>query len=274
MEFKLTEKLLSDWGPYDKSKNKVLLYSIGNADEAHSPALPRDIDDHIARRKAISIAERTGFYYKGHFPYCGDRAGEIARDWSPAYMESSEVINNIISDVKLDISKQERYLRNEISHVIIVSCHGGNNFLKDEQVNLANALGVPVLYILPFQGVRVTDEKLGEIFVSHADIAEHSIASYLGLLDKAKLDMVNEIAQKDPEDALKRWPTIAGLGGFRLFGGSRYDALRKRTENHSISANRFLKERRMIADTQLGERIFELSITNAIEEINAFLDKN
>jgi hypothetical protein len=48
-----------------------------------------------------------------------------------------------------------------------------------------------------------------------------------GHLDFRKLETLNAVAARDPFEALRRWPAIAGLGGFIEFGGPEYDPLRE-----------------------------------------------
>jgi creatinine amidohydrolase/Fe(II)-dependent formamide hydrolase-like protein len=256
--------------PYETMTKKVLLYSIGASDESHGPALPRDIDDHMAHRMVTIIAERTGHYYKGHLPYCGDQVGEIARDWCASYMDSKKVITNLVDDLQHDITKQQKCLESNVSHIVIISAHGGNNFLKSQESRLSNSIMVPVLYLLPFDGIRQFHESYGELTMTHADIAEHSIAAYMNLVNESKLAMLNELAATDPEKVLRKWPALAGLGGYRLYGGPRYDLLRGSRQNSLDAAKRFLELRKMIADKDIGRKFLNASINSAIEQISLF----
>jgi creatinine amidohydrolase/Fe(II)-dependent formamide hydrolase-like protein len=248
-----------------------MVYSMGAFNEAHSPALPLDIDDHMARRTAVEVCQKLGSYYKAHLPYCGDIVGELARDWCQSHMDSEHVFSNVIADVKRDIEAQNQILSQTISHVVIISCHGGNNILQEKQAALSESAGIPVLYIPPFDGIIESYGNYTDIRMTHADIAEHSIADYLGLLDRKKLDVINELASKDPEAALKKWPTIAGLGGYRLFGGERYEPLRKSRSDPTAAAIRFISERKMIVDVNLGKRFYLSNLTKIEKRILEFV---
>jgi creatinine amidohydrolase/Fe(II)-dependent formamide hydrolase-like protein len=262
---------MKDWGPHPKINNSIIVYSIGIADEGHSPALPRDIDDYMARRTAILVSETTGVYYKGHLPYSSDRVGKIAKDWCPVYMDQQMMIRDIIKEVRRDLQIQKRLLKNKVRGIVIISCHGGNNFLKSEEKKLSRALRVPVLYVPAFEDIVTHHKKFGRITVTHADIAEHSIAAYLNLLDKDKLREVNRLSTKRPAFALKKWPTIAGLGGYRLFGGKRYEILRKSRIDSLYAARRFMKDRKIMVDPALGEKLFDKNVRITSRKVRNFM---
>jgi hypothetical protein len=50
---------------------------------------------------------------------------------------------------------------------------------------------------------------------------EHSIAAALGVLDESKLKLMNTELENNFEGAIKKYPTLGGLGGF-LTAGERY----------------------------------------------------
>ena len=269
MDLVLTPERMKEWGLHKRSDTDVLIYSMGSIDEGHGAALQRDNDDLVAKRTAVLAAERLGIQYSAHIPYGSDRAGEIAKDWCPAWIEPGEATKKVIGFIRENI----RTWPKKVSHAVIISGHGGNNFLKDEEQRMSKEVGVPVLYVEPYEGCRVDDPQYGVIEMEHANSAEHSVAAYMGLLDEKKLAEINRVAAEDPEKALKEWPPLCGLGGFTEFGGPRYEALRNPEWGIRKHAKRFLQEREIIADPEVGRRFFEQNLDNTIGKIAEFIKK-
>jgi len=268
----LDSEKLKATGLFHGSNREVLIYSIGASNEGHGNALPSNIDDYVAIRTAVLVSEQTGSTYRGHLPYSSDRAGITALDWNPGYIKMEDLIKNIVIDIKRDIQNLERY-GFRTSHVAVIGGHGGNNFLKEEETKLCHAIGVPFLYIPPFHGVHAKSKRYGKVVISHADHGEHSVALYLGLLDKEKLDKINEIAKKDPIEAIRQNQPIMGLVFYVLpeLGGNRYQALRTRRKDLLDVAIRFVKrEKRIIADYDVGKQLFEGNVLATRKQIENF----
>ena len=262
----LTDKTMKVWGKFPRENYNVKIYSLGASNEGHGSALPVNIDDYMGQECALRVCKQTGCDYVGHFPYSGDRAGEMARDWNPGYMEKNEMIEHIVDDVKRDQRKYPSF-----SHVVIISGHGGNNFLETEP--LADSIGVPTLYIPPFPGAKATHPIYGEIVISHADHGEHSIAKYLGVLNEEKLREINKVAAKDPIRAIRENPPIMGLGYYVLpqLSGDKYKELRERHQDLVDSANKFVNEDKMIiADYDVGRQLFEGFVEEAKNRVVKF----
>jgi creatinine amidohydrolase/Fe(II)-dependent formamide hydrolase-like protein len=266
MEGVLTDDIMKNWGPQTHRDSDILIYSLGSLDEGHGYALSRQNDDFVAIRTATRVSERTGFTYRGHLPFSSDRVGEIAKDWCPAWMEPEKVTQGIINYLKKDISDWHK----DISNAVIISGHGGNNFLKDEEKRLLDSIGVPTLYIIVYDEVKVTHKDYGEIEVGHANHGEHSVAAYMDLLNKKNLNTINEVAKKDPKKALENWKPLSGLGWYVLFGGPRYEPLRKPEYGLVEQAEKFMKEKRIIADVDLGRELFNKNLENTVKQITDF----
>ena len=65
-------------------------------------------------------------------------------------------------------------------------------------------------------------------------------------------------------EALRRWPALAGLGGFIEFGGEKFSVLR--TLNHECLEH-FKAKRRIEATKELGERIFTSMVSSIKEQL-------
>ena len=266
MDNVLTDETMKEWGPHKYRDSDILVYSLGSLNEGHGPALSPQNDDYVAIRTATQVSEQTGFPYMGHLPFSSDRSGEIAKDWHPAWQELEEVTQSIIDYIKKDISRW----RKEVSHTIIISGHGGNNFLKDQEKRLSDSIGAPTLYIIPFDNIIANLEGYGDVEVGHAGHGEHSVAAYMNLLDKNNLDMINEVAAKDPKKALENWKPLCGLGWYVLFGGEKYKALRNPEYGLVEQAERFMREKKIIADADLGRELYNKNLEKTLNQIMDF----
>jgi creatinine amidohydrolase/Fe(II)-dependent formamide hydrolase-like protein len=261
-----------------KSENyRIKIFSIGAHFENHGKALPMNIDDHIARHLAIRLSQDLNCDYLGHLPYCGDREGQKAKDWNPGVMGKKVVINGIISDIRNEVTKRSKLNLPAPLCIVLVSGHGGNNYLTDEQEKIAHDTKIPFLYLPPFSKISIKHKKFGMLEMTHADHAEHSVADYLGLLDKKNLQKINNLARKNPTKALIEDPAIMGLGGYVLpeLGGEKYKSLRDRhPELVKMAQNFIIKDKKIIVDKKAGELLIETAIKNAKKTINSFLKTN
>jgi creatinine amidohydrolase/Fe(II)-dependent formamide hydrolase-like protein len=262
---------------YRAENYSIKLYSIGAHFENHGKALPFNIDDYIARHLATRLSEEICCDYIGHLPYCGDREGNNAKDWNPGVMEKEVVINGIVSDIINDLSKRNNLGLSKPTCIVIVSGHGGNNFLVEEQEKIGCLINMPFLYIPPFDKITIKHKKFGKLKITHADHAEHSIADFLGLLDKEKLQNINNLAKKDPIRALKENPAIMGLGGYVLpeIGGEKYQSLRVRHPELVKMAKKFVyNDKKIIIDKKVGELFISRAIIMAKKRIRSFIKIN
>jgi len=271
---KIDAERLKETGPFSKGNRQIFIYSIGASNEGHGRALPSNIDDYMAIYTAVAVSRQQGYNYRSHIPYSSDRVGDIAKDWNPAYIPMNELVSKTIADLKRDLHNLKRN-GNSASHVIVISGHGGNNFLTERSGEISKALGVPFLYVPPFPGVKATLKGYGNVEIWHADHGEHSIGLFLGLLDKKKLEEINQVAKTDPLEALRRDPPIMGLGFYfrpELSGADTYKALR---EMENDVPKRFIEsDKRIIADYDVGRQFMEGNIESAKKQIADFIRKN
>lgn len=247
-------------------RRKVAVFSMGNACEAHGPALPPDIDDRTGAAIATRVACASGARYVGHLPYATDGVGDLALDWSPAYLPFDEFYAATLDLVgtllrcSYDVAGEPRP-----RVVAFVSGHGGNGLLVGHLERLATDIGAQrCLYSL---AMRV---PAGERGVQHADAIEHSVARALGpaCLDVARLAETNDIRDDAAFFAsLRASPALAGMSGFYVFGDERFDALRARYAGVKESVRAFLDERTLVADAARGERIVAHTVDTIAREI-------
>ncbi len=229
--------------------------------EAHGYAMPPDIDSRNIRAIAQLACQRTGATFLGHLPYSTDSVGEIARNWSPWYLPFEEFVQK----VEESAAHLVRSVRFSPRKVFILIGHGGNRMLPEENERLSKALHAPVEAFMPgfAEGFDLSGSEIGEALMrillaggEHAYIMEHSAAAYLGDVDERKLAEMNRVAGRDPLEVLKRWPAVAGLGGYIQFGGTEFDPLRE-IEGLRLSLEDFKTRRKIVADKQLGKQIVE-----------------
>jgi creatinine amidohydrolase/Fe(II)-dependent formamide hydrolase-like protein len=250
----------------------VLVFSIGAANESHGAALASNIDDYASILTATTVATRLGLSYVGHLPYSSDRAGELARDWNPGFIPRGELVTGVVEDIRRAI----RLRGAEASLVVAISGHGGNNFLEEDEATISEAVGIPFRYVRPFpKGSSVRSKKLGHVEITHADDGEHSVGLFLGVLDKGKLQKINDLARKDPLEALRQNPALMGLAFYVLpqLSGDKYEDLRARHKELLRTARRFLKERRVVADYDVGKKLMDKNVADTLSQVKEIIQK-
>jgi len=250
---------MGSWGPFEEKEAQWAIFSVGNPNEGHGFALPRNIDDLHAKKIAHDLEFTTGQRYIAHIPFTTDRCGPVAKDWAPEWLPWEEFYRNSIEFMKFHI-EQIRNRGEEVSRVMITIGHGGNadltksKFQKEIQKELdlkkcisekalvsgKNALRVlNELEPLAEQMIEKEGNRFGRtdpeelallysrILMSsgHASHTEHSLAASYGVCDMKKVEYMNELLEKNFEKALKKWPPLGGLGGYLLAGGKYTEAL-------------------------------------------------
>lgn len=267
----VSSEQLDGYGPYTSEARRIAMFSVANDFEAHGYPMPPHTDSLLARNWCNLIARKIGASYIAHIPYSTDTAGEIARNWSPDYIPFEEFYSKLVDFVKWHVER----LSFKPEKIIIIIGHGGNRDLPARDDDLSKALGLPTtslsagvsgpLVYPEFEALDAVIEivaKGGE----HAYILEYSLIAHLGHLDYEKLDALNEVAAKDPLEALRRWPAIAGLGGFIEHGGSEFDWL-KQNEGFQVALADFKERRKIIVDAELGRRATELVVDHFCERM-------
>jgi len=270
-ELSVSAEKLESYGPYAPDTRRIAMFSVANDFEAHGYPMPPQTDTLLAQNWCWLITRRIGASYVAHIPYCTDSVGEIAVNWSPNYIPFEEFYSKLRDFVKWHMQR----LSFTPTMVAIIIGHGGNRQLPERDGDLSEHLGLPVrcleagvsepLVYPEFEALDVVYEiaaKGGE----HAYILEYSLMDYFGHVDADKLDILNNIASNDPIEALQRWPSIAGLGGYIRFGGPEFDPLRE-IEGLSVAVEDFIKRRKIIVDRELGRRATELIVEHFCERL-------
>ncbi|RJP74581.1 MAG: hypothetical protein C4532_01835 [Candidatus Abyssobacteria bacterium SURF_17] len=270
-DLQVTAQQLEGYGPYVPEMRRVAMFSVANDFEAHGYPMPPQTDTLLAQNWCHLITRKIGASYIGHIPYCTDSVGAIALNWSPNYIPFDAFYAKLKEFVKWHLERMSF----KPSKVAIIIGHGGNRELPEHEKGLSAFLGVPVqclqagaseaLIYPEFEALETVYEIVaagGE----HAYILEYSLIADFGHLDFSKLETLNDVAARDPLEALRRWPAIAGLGGFIEFGGPEYDPLRQ-IEGLWIALEDFKKRRKIIVDAELGRRATDLIVDYFCERI-------
>jgi creatinine amidohydrolase/Fe(II)-dependent formamide hydrolase-like protein len=270
-ELTITEEELKRYGPHEDDMRRVALFSVANDFEAHGYPMPPHCDSLLAQNWCYRITRRIGASYVAHIPYATDSTGDVAVNWSPIYIPFEEFYAKVREFVGWHLER----LSFTPSKVAIIIGHGGNRQLPERADDLTKRLGIPVMcleagasepLIYPeFEALDAVYEIIAQ-GGEHAYILEYSLMAHLGHLDNAKLKVLNDVAEKDPLDALKRWPAIAGLGGYIEFGGPEYDPLRK-IGGLCAALEDFKKRRKILVDPELGRRANALIVNYLCERI-------
>ncbi|MFX0183178.1 MAG: creatininase family protein [Candidatus Hodarchaeota archaeon] len=241
-DFLKLEGKMSNWGPFQLKNSNTLIFSMGNPCEGHGPALPTDNDNRCANFVAYHVSERSGAKFVAHIPYTTDQVGDIALDWSPAYIPMEKCVNKSAAYIEYHCNIYQE-IGIKFSRILIINGHGGNYGIDNYSIwdELKAKFSLSNLMFINTYEVEINEvlksqnysNETREAYLTavetggHADTIEHSIATLYGGIDYGKFHQMNKFIKNDIEAALKRWPVLGGLGGYIKFGGERYEALRK-----------------------------------------------
>lgn len=242
----------------------VAVLSLGNSDEAHGPALPRDIDDRLGAAVAVRVCERTGARYVGHLPYSTDRLGGLAAVWSPKTLPYAQFYARIVADLRRIIDAQP-----ELSALVLISGHGGNGAIAPDLAALSRELGGrPVRYELALRMPPALQAD-GRWSLAHASGLEHSVAAALGAgcFDRTAFEALNARLASDFVGTLQAYPAVAGLAGYYLFGGDEFEPMRARYVGIKPEVAQVLQTRRLECDPSVGHAVLEHTVAMLMEVV-------
>ncbi|MBD3213673.1 MAG: hypothetical protein GF311_13775 [Candidatus Lokiarchaeota archaeon] len=289
-ELKLGGKM-DDWGPYGKKEGDWIIFTVGNPVEGHGYALPRNIDDIVSQYIGLHIALKTGSRYVAHIPYTTDHAGDAAKDWAPKYIPVDQFLANVKEFMKYHIDTYKN-LGLKASKVFIYSGHGGNDPLLKEETVIKEELrlekvligsgGILEQYVnkimiatknlaTQLSNTKNEQKQIGNELVQillgagHAGHMEHSLAYALEVMDKKKLEIMNQQLENDFEKALLKYPPVGGLGGYLLVGGKYESALGSRKNDkyglwNCLKTLRKLDNGKVKPYKELGKMIIDMII--------------
>lgn len=217
----------------DEKVHKIGIIALGSHRENHGSALPIDTDSKIAANIALSVATKTGATFLGIFyaatEYDYVKHGHHLKKDELIYQQMIPQLINARDN--LDISK-----------VIIVNGHGGNNLIIDEMEKIAEETKLEILF----------NNSIIENEGPHACTGELSMGKILGITDEKKIREHGNF-EKHPE---------VGMVGLTLA-----------RENEPIIDNeaKYVEEHGFKIDEEIGKQLLENAEEKIIEDIKSLL---
>lgn len=148
--------------------HQIGIIALGSHRENHGSALPIDTDSKIAANIALSVATKSGATFLGIF------YGATEYDYVKhgIHLKKDDLIENQI----IPQLKNAKELLN-ISKVIIVNGHGGNNLIIDSIEKISEKTGLDIIF----------NNSIIEKEGPHACTGELSMGKILGIIDENKL---------------------------------------------------------------------------------------
>ena len=210
------------------------IVALGSHRENHGTALPIDTDSKIAANVALDVATKTGATFLGIF------YGATEYDYVKhgIHLKKDDLIDNQIIPQLLNAKKMLN-----ISKVIIVNGHGGNNLIIDEVKSISERTGMEIIF----------NNSIIENEGPHACTGELSMGKVLGFADEEKIINHGDF-EKNPE---------VGMVGLKLA-----------RENEPIidQEARFIEEHGFKIDEELGRKLLDDAKKNIIENVKSLLD--
>lgn len=278
------ERKIHDWDPFKPVLHNTIIFTIGNPCEGHGPVLSADNDSRCANFVAHQVSNRTGARFISHIPYTSDQVGEIALDWSPLFLPMEKFVIKSVEFMKNHCQILQNQVNMQFSKILIINGHGGHFGMTDYPYwnELREQFESDIIFVNTYEA-DVTKSIQANSFLSnesqkvylniasgHADTMEHSVASLYGGIDYGKLYQLNKFIRKNGVDAtLKKWPVLAGLGGYQKFGGDEYEPLRN-IETLVKCLNQFEEEKQILVFPEFAHLVMEQLITNICQKVTRF----
>lgn len=225
---------------YDSGKvmsegvHRIGIIALGSHRENHGSALPIDTDSKIAANVALNVATKTGATFLGIF--YGATEYDYVRHG--IHLKKEDLINNQIIPQLLN-AKQSL----NISKVIIVNGHGGNNLIIDEIEKISRKTGLQIVF----------NNSIIENEGPHACTGELSMGKVLGFADENRIKEHGNF-EKNPE---------VGMVGLKLA-----------RENEPIidKEARFIEKNGFEINEEFGRKLLEDAEKNIIEDVKSLLE--
>lgn len=217
----------------DPRVHKVGIIALGSHLENHGPALPIDTDAKIAAHIAFQSSLESGAKFLGIiFP-----AYELDEIDHGVHVSLDELKENIINT----LNSAKNFLN--IEKVVIVNAHGGNLPILTELWEIEEKTDLSI----------ILNNKVISSEGPHAGSGELSMAKVLGILNET--EVINQANVNEYEEV--------GLYGFK----------KARENDSSIDEGaRDVEENGVYVDEIYGKRLFSLSISSVLFDIEKLLD--
>ena len=218
-----------------KDIHQIGIIALGSHRENHGSVLPIDTDSKIAANVALNVATKTGATFLGIF--YGATEYDFVRHG--IHLKKDDLIENHIIPQLIN-AKQLL----DISKVIIVNGHGGNNLIIDEIDYISNKTGLEVIF----------NNSIIEKEGPHACTGELSMGKVLGITDESKIKEHGNF-NKHPE---------VGMVGLKLA-----------RENEPIidQEAQFIEENGFEINEEFGRQLIEYAESSIVQDIKSLLQK-
>ncbi len=213
--------------------HNIGIIALGSHRENHGSSLPIDTDSKIAANVALKVATKTGATFLGIFP----AATEYDYVKHGIHLEKDELINEVMIP---QLSTAQKYLN--ISKVIIVNGHGGNNLIKDEINKIEEKTGLTIIF----------NNSIIENEGPHACTGELSMGKVLGFADETRLKE-HENFEKHPE---------VGMVGIKLA---------RKTEPIIDQEAKSIEEKGFKIDENFGRKLLKNAEKSIINDLKSLL---
>ena len=215
--------------------HKIGLIALGSHRENHGSCLPIDTDSKIASNVCLKVATDTGATYLGIF-YAATEYDYVKHGH---HLKEDELLYDQIIP---QLNNARKML--DLSSVIIINGHGGNNLIKDKIDIIEEECKLNVIF----------NNSIIENEGPHACTGELSMGKVLGIIDEDKFNTHTDF-KKNPE---------VGMVGLTL----------ARKNNHIIDQEaENIKEKGMVIDETLGKKLLDHAYNDIIEDIKKLLEK-
>lgn len=213
--------------------HEIGIIALGSPRENHGSALPIDTDSKIAANVALSVATKSGATFLGIFP----AATEYDYVKHGIHLKKDELINDVMIPQLITARK---YLN--ISKVIIVNGHGGNNLIKEDMNTVSEKTGMKIIF----------NNSIIENEGPHACTGELSMGEVLGFTDETRLKEHGNF-EKHPE---------VGMVGLELA---------RKNEAIIDEEAKYIEENGFRIDEDFGRELLSNAEKNILKDIKSLL---
>lgn len=216
--------------------HKIGLIALGSHRENHGSSLPIDTDSKIAANVTLKVATDTGATYLGIF-YAATEYDYVKHGH---HLSKDELIYEQIIP---QLNNARKML--DLTSVIIVNGHGGNNLIKDYVDTIAEECKLNIIF----------NNSIIENEGPHACTGELSMGKVLNIIDEEKLEKHQDF-NENPE---------VGMVGLKL----------ARQKNKIIDSEaKSIEENGFEVDEEFGRQLLENAYNNIIEDMKKLLDED
>jgi len=219
---------------WESAEGRVGILALGSHQERHGAVLPPDTDAKLAAHVALEAAKRSGARF----------LGILLTSYELPLIRTGKhhSLKKVMGELCRRLGEAKEVLG--VKAVVLVNAHGGNKPLREHLHKLEKRMGVRLAFTT----------LLVDLEGPHAGTGEVSAAAAAGLADLSRLDEHLDF---------QKYPEVGFVGMERV--------RRKYTwaERHA----REVMERGVKADLELGRKILERAVEEAVGEVRRLVSE-